>query len=206
MSKTSAAARKIGETADRRSSSRQTIILRIGVLAYAERSTFCVVKDISPTGAQLRLFGSVPADAAVALRVGDEDAVNGRIAWVRDMSAGIEFDDPIDATRLLRVMQKVAPVKRRSSPRVEAAARVLLRTGGRSYPAELADISAMGARVRALRPVRLGPSVMVTLPDLPTVKAFVRWTDETDLGLVFESPLPIQLIAEWMNQRVNVSG
>ncbi len=58
-----------------------------------------------------------------------------------------------------------------------------------------------------LRPVRLGPSVMVTLPDLPTIKAFVRWQDERqELGLAFEAPLPIQLIAEWMNERMNVSG
>jgi hypothetical protein len=182
------------------------MILRIGLLAHGERSTFCLVKNISPAGAQLRLYGRVTEGSDVALRVGDEEAVTGRIAWVQEESAGVEFHTPLDATALSRTIQKLPPTKRRSSPRVKAPARVLLRTGGRSYPGELRDISAMGARIGTPRPIRLGPSVMLTLPDLPTIKAFVRWEDETELGLAFEAPLPIQLIAEWMSERVNVSG
>lgn len=182
------------------------MILRIGLLAHGERATFCLVKDISPAGAQVRLYGRVTEGENVALRVGDEDAVAGRIGWAHGTSAGVEFHTPLDATSLLRAIQKLPPAKRRSSPRVKAPARVLLRTGGRSYAGELHDISATGARIRTQRPIRLGPSVMITLPDLPTIKAFVRWSEETELGLVFEVPLPIQLIAEWMSERVNVSG
>jgi hypothetical protein len=182
------------------------MILRVGLLAYGERSTFCLVKNISPMGAQLRLYGRVTEGSNVTLRVGDEDPVSGRIAWVKDVSAGMEFESPLEAATLLRAMQKLPAAKRRSSPRVKIAARVLLRTDGRSYPGELLDVSAIGARIRTSRPVRLGPSILVTLPDLPTIKAFVRWNEGTDLGLAFNEPLPIQLIAEWMNERVNVSG
>lgn len=192
--------------AERRLTSRQTMILRVGLLAYGEGATFCLVKNISPTGAQLRLYGQVPENANVVLRVGDEEAVTGGIAWVQGNLAGIEFDHVLNSGMLLRAMQKLPQAKRRSSPRVKTAARVLLRTGGRNYPGELRDVSAIGARVRTSRAIQLGPSVMITLPDLPTIKAFVRWNRESELGLAFEAPLPIQLIAEWMNGRLNVSG
>lgn len=85
-----------------------------------------------------------------------------------------------------------------------ASAGAVLRTGGRTYFAELRDISATGARVRTRKTVSLGPSVMLTLPDIPTVKAYVRWVDECELGLIFESPIPIQIIAEWLDERITV--
>ena len=194
------------ETSERRAESRERMILRVGLLAHGERATFALVRNISPTGAQLRLYGRVREGTDVTLRMGDEEPIAGSIAWAQDDFAGVEFDNMLDSTMLLRALQKLPPEKRRSSPRVKAAARVLLRTGGRTYPAELQDVSAIGARIRTLRPVKLGPSVMVTLPDLPAIKAFVRWNEETDLGLAFDAPLPIQLIAEWMNERLNVSG
>lgn len=206
MPKCSVASRQLSSGNERRSVKRETMILRVGLLSHGDRSTFCLVKNISPTGAQVRPYGRLPEGGVVALRVGDEDAVAGRLAWIDADLAGIEFDSPLEATTLLRAVQKLASAKRRSTPRVKAAAKVLLRTGGRNYPAELRDVSAMGARVRSLRDVCLGPSVMVTLPDLPTIKAFVRWKDELELGLVFESPLPMQLIAQWMSERVRVSG
>ena len=182
------------------------MIPRAGLLAHAERPTFCLVENISQAGAQLRLYGRVPEGAHVTLRVADEDAVTGRIAWAHQTSAGMKFDSPLDAITLLRAMQKLPPTKRRSFPRVKAVARVRLRTDGRTYPGELRDVSAIGARVVTPRPVRLGPSVMITLPDLPTIKAFVRWKDENELGLAFEAPLSIQLIAKWTNERMHVSS
>jgi hypothetical protein len=206
MPKPGKALRTLNESRERRLATRYKMILRIGLLAHGERSTFCLVKNISPAGAEVRLYGRVPDGADVTLRVGDEDAISGRIAWTHDTSAGVEFHTPLDTTTILRAMQKLPPAKRRSSPRVKVPARVLLRTAGRSYAGTLRDISATGARVGTQRPIRLGPSMMITLPGLPAIKAFVRWNDDTELGLAFESPLPIQLIAEWMGERVHVSG
>lgn len=204
--KTAGAPRVRAEAAERRSEQRETMILRVGILADAERTAFCLVKNISPTGAQIKAYGPVSEGRDVTLRVGDEEPVAGRIAWVNDSVAGIHFDRAQDPAALLRATQKLAPNGRRSSPRVNAAGWVLLRTGGRTYAGELRDISTTGAKVRTLKTVPLGPSIMVTIPDLPTMKTYVRWKDENELGLIFEAPLPIQLIAEWLGDRINISG
>ena len=50
------------------------------------------------------------------------------------------------------------------------------------------------------------PSVFLTLPELPTIRAHVRWADEAELGLFFESPIPIQIIAGWLGGRLRVSA
>lgn len=193
-------------TSDRRSEPRQTLILRVGLLAHERRTTYCLVKNISTAGAQVKLYGQIAKGTEIDLKVGDEDGLAGRIAWVKDAAAGIEFHSPVDAATLLRAVQRIPTTKRRSSPRVTTVAQTLLRTNGRTYPGELRNISATGARIQTLQPIRPGPAVMVTLPDLPPIRAFVRWHDDTDLGLVFETPLPIQIIAEWVSERVHVSA
>jgi len=191
---------------DRRSEKRERMVLRVGLLEADGRTAFCLVKNISATGVQVKLYGTFPANCEVSLKVGDEASFSGRLVWVREDMGGIQFEKALDPSTLLRVAQKIASAKRRSSPRVNAPARALLRTGGRTYAAELCDISASGAKIKTRRPITPAPSVMLTLPELPTIRAHVRWAAEDELGLYFESPIPIQIIAGWLNERLRVSS
>lgn len=186
---------------ERRCGTRETMVLRVGLLEAEGRTAFCLVKNISPSGVQVKLYGSLQPNCEVALKVGDESAFRGRLVWVRDQLGGIRFDEKLDPTTLLRVTQKLLSMKRRSSPRVNATARAILRTGGKTISAELCDISASGAKVRTNRQIAPGPSVQLTLPGMPPIRAHVRWTEEEELGLSFETPIPIGLIAGWLNER-----
>lgn len=194
------------EVGERRKGARQIMVLRVGLIDDGRRPTFCLVKNISRAGVQVALFSRLRRESEVRLQVGDEEALSGRIVWIRKHVAGIRFHAPLEPECMLRITQKLTPVKRRLSPRVNASARALLRTGGRTYLAELCDISAVGARVRTKKAVNLGPTVMLNLPDLPTIKTYARWAAGQDLGLVFDSPLPISIIAGWLNERVTVSS
>lgn len=207
MSKQSArASRFTDEVLERRQRGRQAMVMRVGLLDDGRRPSFCLVRNISPAGVQVKLFGRLARGSEVRLKVGDEDPLSGRVMWVRDQVAGIRFHSTLEAERVLRITQKLPPTRKRSSPRVSASARIMLRTGGRTYFAELCDISAYGARVRTRKTVNLGPSVMLTVPDVPTIKTYVRWVAGPELGLAFESPLSIQVIAGWLEQRVAVSA
>lgn len=193
---------KVEDVSERRSDSRDTIIFRVGLLNQGARPTFCLVKNISPTGAQVKLYGQVTVGLPVSLQIGDDAPVVGRVAWSRGDLAGIAFDNPVDLALLLRAAQKLAPTKRRSSPRVKTAARLVLRTNGRIYAAILCDISASGAQVRTFKPAKLGPAAVLTLPDLPPVKAYVKWTNDTHVGLSFAKQLPVELLADWLAGRL----
>jgi hypothetical protein len=183
---------------DRRAHERPTMVFRVGLLEIGDKSTFCLLRNISPNGVQVKLYTAVSDGCEVSLSVGDEKAVHGRIAWVRNRLAGITFKRPLDATTLLRVKQMEAPKRRRTCPRAPASGLALLRTGGREYSAKLVDISTSGAKILTARPIDSGSTAELALLGLPTLRSFVRWTQGQDVGLAFQTPMPIQVIAEWL--------
>lgn len=191
---------------DRRSQGRERIIFRVGLLIEGASVGFCLVKNISSTGAQVKLYGDVDLGSNVTLQIADDEPVRGRIAWIRDDLAGITFEQAVAPEALLRAAQKLAPTKRRSTPRVKTSARVVLRTDGKIYAASLCDISTSGAKIRTFRPAKLGTCASITIPDFPPMKTYVRWSDETHVGLTFDRHLPLEVLSEWLAGRLHASA
>ena len=198
--------RNLSRLDDRRKEVRHTLILRVGVLEQRGRSSLCLVKNISPTGVQLKIYTKPVADERVSIRVADEGPVQGRLIWIKDDSAGISFDGELDPATLLRVQQKLRPHRRRTMPRIAVEASATLRTGGHTRRASVCDISSVGARVRTRSSLAPGDKAMVTLDDLPAISAYVRWTDGQQAGLSFETPIPMQIIACWVDGRIRLSA
>ena len=194
-----------GSVSERRGVSRERLVLRVGILENEERPLYCIIRNISPSGVQVRVFDELDIGADVTLRTGDEDPVRGRVVWLRDHVAGISFDQMLEPDRMLRVTQNPSPEKRRSSPRVSASAAAILSTGGRRYAAELCDISASGARARTRAPIIPGSCIVLSLPGLSPIRSYPRWVADQEVGLIFDAPLPLQAIAEWLRERVKVS-
>ena len=186
---------------DRRSTARQKMVLRVGLLQAGGRTSFCLVKNISASGVQVKLYAHIVPGCEVSLTVGDESPLAGQLKWVRAPLAGIEFNDALAPTSLLRVTQKLSPSRRRSSPRANTKASVILTSNGRSVSAELCDISTSGARVRTRRPLVADSSVLLGVSGMPPLRAYVRWSDEEEIGLSFAAPIPIEIIAGWLGER-----
>ena len=194
----SAAVSAPSHVTDRRADERPTMVLRVGLLESVGKSSFCLLRNISPNGVQVKLYSPLSEGSDVTLRVGDEKTLEGRIAWVRNGLAGIAFKNTLDATTLLRVRQLAMPQRRRASPRAQASGFAILRTGGQEYSAKLCDISASGAKILTARSVEPGRTAVLLLPQLPALEAFVRWTQGQDTGLIFKTPIPIQVITDWL--------
>ncbi len=186
---------------ERRSQERFTMILRVGILEREGKNSFCLVKNISATGVQLKLYTSASVDQEVRVRVADEEPINGRIVWIREGVAGIRFEARIDPQALLRFQQKLGAVRRRSMPRMAATGYTAVRMGGHNIPSVLRDISSMGAKISTARPLESGGVALVRFPGLPEIRAYVRWVDDCESGLAFETPIPMQIIAEWLDRR-----
>jgi len=194
----SAVATKTEDCPDQRVEARQTMVLRVGLLECEGKSSYCVLRNVSANGVQVKPFIPVRAGTDVSLRVGDEDNVDGRVVWVRGELAGIAFNKPLDPATLLRVRQSAPAARRRAYPRAPASGFAILRTGGRQYSATLCDISASGAKIVTAKPVEAGRTAVLLLPDLPPLRGFVRWSQGRDTGLIFETPIPIQVITDWL--------
>jgi len=144
-------------------------------------------------------------NADAVLRVADEPPVKGRIVWINEDRAGISFHEELDAPTLLRVQQKLRPNRRRAIPRMSVEASACLRAAGRIRQAVVCDISSLGARVRTdSPPLSAGDRMVVELTDLPSINAYVRWSDGDECGLSFETPIPMQIIAHWLEGRIRV--
>ena len=182
------------------------MILRVGLLTQDDKASFCLVRNVSSAGVQVKLYSRTCRVGDVIIRVADEDPITGKIVWIRKQNAGIEFDASIDPATLLRLQQKLSPVRRRSMPRIKATSYAAVRVNGRNVQAVLRDISSIGARITTRRPLEVGTRAWVRIPDLPEIRANVRWTDEADCGLVFETPIPMQVIGEWIDGRLRVSA
>ena len=190
---------------ERRATVREKMVLRVGLIQAGGRTSFCLVKNISASGVQVKLYGNLAAGCDLSLTVGDESPLPGRLKWVRAPLAGIEFNEVLAPSSLLRVTQKLSPSRRRSSPRANTAAPVILTSNGRTVAAELCDISTTGARIRTRRPIVPDSSVLLGVSGLPPVRAFVRWSDDEEIGLSFAAPIPIEIIAGWLGERALIS-
>ena len=193
-------------TGERRKEARFTLILRVGVLEQLGKSSLCLVKNISATGVQLKCYSKPITGGPASIRVADEAAVLGRIIWFKGGIAGMNFYEELDTATLLRVQQKLKPNRRRSMPRVEVQASAILRTGGKTQRAVVRDISSVGARVRTHSTLKSGDRAVIEFADLPALRGFVRWSDGEEAGLAFETTIPMQILAEWVQGRVLLSA
>lgn len=191
---------------ERRSGARHTLVLRIGVLEQAGKSFLCVVRNISSTGVQLKLYAKPLGDREASIRIADEPSIKGRIVWMKDDAAGINFDDELDPSTLLRVRQKLNPHRRRSMPRLPLRMSALLRAHGKRHEVSIRDISSLGARIGADHALRPGDRVMLELAGLPLLTAFVRWCDEEEVGLVFAAPIPMHILAHWVDDHISIAA
>lgn len=191
---------------ERRKDARFTLILRVGVLEQLGRSSLCLVKNISGMGVQLKCYSKPIIGGPASIRVADEPPVLGRIVWFKAGIAGMNFFEELDTATLLRVQQKLSPNRRRAMPRVEVQASAILRTGGKTRRAVVRDISSVGARVCTGSTLKSGDRAIIEFADLPALHGFVRWSDGDEAGLAFETPIPMQILAEWVHGRVPLSA
>jgi PilZ domain-containing protein len=191
---------------ERRKGERFTLILRVGVLEQMDKVSLCLVKNISSTGVQIKFYTQPMVGNDATIRVADEPAVKGQVVWIKGDTAGLSFDEELDSARLLRVRQKLDTNRRRSVPRVSVNASATLRTGGRTRHATICDISSLGARIRTSSILKTGDRAVISFAELPPITAFVRWCDGDEVGLAFETPIPMQIIAQWIEGQLRLSA
>ena len=182
------------------------MILRVGLLEQHGKASFCLIRNVSSAGIKVKLYTPSATNGDVVVRVADEEPIAGQIVWIKNADAGISFEKGTDPAILLRLQQKLSPVRRRSMPRIKASSCAALRVSGRTIPAMLRDISSMGARVTTSRSLEVGALAFIKFPDLPELKGFVRWNENLDSGLVFETPIPIRVISQWIDGRLRVTA
>ena len=91
--------------------------------------------------------------------------------------------------------------QRRQHARYGIQCRARIQIGKRHYAGYIQDISEAGAKLRTVSSIRRLGDVILRLPDLPSLKCQLRWTDAYHAGVVFELPLTKEQFDHWISGR-----
>jgi hypothetical protein len=176
-----------------REAPRFSLIIRSAKLVCESGEYLCVVRDISATGARLRLFHEPPPERHCFLELSNGDRHVMERVWVADGHAGFRIAQPLDVNAFL-VEPSPFP-KRPIRLRIQRAAE--LTVGGVKHPATLIDLSQKGARLTAECHLAVSQQITLDIPGIGAIPAKVRWRGKNGYGLVLEHTFRLDELASF---------
>ena len=180
-------------------------------------STLCIVKLSTDNSEQLirvrnMSAGGLMAEVGHLVSVGDAVWIefNGQkipasVIWTREGTAGFKFAHNIDLGELL-AGRKPRHGFRPRPPRLDVQCKASIRVGKTYYNVEVRDISLGGMKVEPIEEYCLHKDVVVVVESLRPIKGQVRWFSDRRAGIVFEQPLTLEELAEWVGKRVELAS
>jgi hypothetical protein len=177
--------------ADMRAVPRSSLMCRTAKILCGSGEYVCVVRDVSATGAKLRLFHQPPPEAHVFLELANGDRYAMERVWVQGDHAGFRFSCTIDVDLFLA---EPSPYPRRPI-RLRFQRPVDVTVDGVVSPAVLLDLSQQGARIEAGRKFALEQKLWLAVDGLPARFGCVRWRQGYTHGLVMQQGLGLDELA-----------
>lgn len=183
---------------ERRDDERYLTLFRVGTVMINDRRELCLIKNISAGGMMIRPYCKLSVGDLVSVELKRGEQIPGSVNWVRQDSAGIEFNERIDVVELLATSME-GPRPR--MPRVEVRCIASVRQGANVYGMRAHDISQGGIKVESDRELEVGGDVLVTLPGLPSKEAVVRWKEGRAYGITFRRLIALSELVEWLRDQ-----
>ena len=190
---------------ERRSEERVTATLRQGKLIDGGGNEQLIkIKNLS-AGGIMAIVGKLPdVGAAVQVELSSQK-IPSTVVWTREEMAGIKFDQNVDLGELL-AGRKPRHGFRARPPRLEIECKASVRVGKVYYSVDVRDISLGGIKVEPIEEYCVGKKVVVVIDSLRPVKGEVRWFADRRAGIVFDSPLDFDELAEWVGKRLELAS
>lgn len=177
--------------AERRHGARHRLTMRVAKLGCRNGEYACIVHDVSPTGARLRLFHDHPPDSHMYLELADGQLYAAERRWIDGDFAGCRFSSRIDIDDFLG--DGSALPRRPVRLRIARPARFV--TGGELGHAYTVNLSAQGACIEAGRQIPLGSLLRLEIDGAAPQVASVCWRQDFRHGLAFQEALPLDEFA-----------
>lgn len=178
--------------AENRASPRFTLLLRCARLVADGHEYICVLRDVSATGAKVRLFHPLPPAGHYELELPDGSRHAARPVWTGDSHAGFRFLQPIDVRRMLDERAADRP-RRPLRIGVDDTAHLIAHGAGREV--RLVNISQQGACIECDERLSMRQIVKIQTDLFPVVTARVCWRRQPRYGLVFETGFALEEFA-----------
>src|SRR3954462_12731051 len=183
---------------ERRQNERPLKILRVGTLIIDGRRELCLIRNISAGGLMAHVYSKLSPGQLVVVELKATQPLAGRVIWVREANAGIQFDDAIDVAELLANPTVLDNGWRPRTPRGEVDRMAPLRAGARPYWVHARDISQSGVKVECDQPPAADTESVVALEGLQPRAGIVRWSNEPACGIAFNQLIPFGELIGWL--------
>jgi hypothetical protein len=174
-----------------RDAQRFSLIIRPAKLVCESGEYLCVVRDISATGAKLKLFHEPPPDSHVFLELANGERYAMERVWAADNHAGFRIAAPIDVEEF--VVEPSPFPKRPIRLRLKRSGVIV--AGMQISPVTLLDLSQRGGRIEAQCHLALDQRINLEVEGLERLPAKVRWRHGTRYGLVLEHTFRLDELA-----------
>lgn len=177
---------------DQRGAPRFTLLIRVAKLVVDGAEFLCILRDVSATGAKVRLFAPLPdhQDLRIELANGERHPVD--LVWHSDDYAGFRFHNEVEVERLLDESHGGFP---RRQVRLRIALEAMLHSGGEAVRITFRDISQQGAGIECDKWLLMNELVRIDTGVMPAIYGKVRWRSHPRYGLVFEQTFKLDELA-----------
>jgi len=189
---------------ERRSEERMSAMLRVGKVTSSAGEQLIRIKNLS-AGGLMAFVNHAPAPGEqVDVEISSEK-IRSTVVWIRDDVVGFKFDQNVDLGELL-AGRKPRHGFRPRPPRLEIRCKASIKVGKVYYTVDVHDISLGGMKVEPIEEYCVGKPVVVVVESLKPVKGEVRWYSERRAGIVFDTPLEFDELAEWVGKRLELAS
>lgn len=182
---------RVDDQSEQRVQPRFALLLRSAKLVGVSGEFLCIVRDVSESGAKLRVFHPVIDDEDISLEIATGERFSVEKIWERDGEAGFRFVDTID---VMRFVAEAGPFPKRPV-RVRVAHPAVLTFAGSTAAATICDLSRQGARIESEQRLAIGQSLRLESDHLPEFEATVCWRRHPAYGLVFRQLMSMEDLA-----------
>lgn len=176
---------------EQRAAPRFFSLIRAAKLVAADGEFICVVRDVSSSGVRLRCFHTPPQDRALSLELQNGEVFQIERVRGEGEEASYRFAAEVPVERLV----KEALLYPRRPLRLNVALPVTLRAQSGMVAAVTKNLSQQGCRLELAAPLAIDQPVVLESPQLPDVRAKVRWRRDKDCGLVFDDTFSLKAFA-----------
>ncbi len=146
----------------------------------------------------VRLYCSVAEGTPLTVELKSGQPIRGKVNWVREQHAGIEFEQPID---VIDILSASMDGPRPRLPRIETHGHATLREGAVTLRVRTRDISQGGAKIECETIFSPGSDVILTLPGLPPQAGIACWSEGGFTGIAFNRLLPLSELVAWLHDQ-----
>lgn len=176
---------------DERAAPRFTLLIRTAKLIVEGFEFLCLLRDVSATGASIRLFHTPVVGTRYEIEFESGERVSADLVWQENQMAGFCFHTPIDVDGLMA--GEAFHPRRDLRFGVELPVHVYTREA--IVEADLFNISRQGGAMETRSPLALDQVVRLVGPTIPEIEARVRWRRQNTHGLVFDTTFSIAQLA-----------